>query len=88
MPGLCRSVEVKQIKDEIDEVGVTLSFRSILDQRERGDAVRPHPEQLAVEIGLPRRELSERCGDRRIFAEPVKPGAGRRTGRACDSRRI
>ena len=48
-------IEVQQVEDEIDKVGAAPPFRGILDQRERGDAVRPHSAELAVEIGLPRR---------------------------------
>ena len=70
------TVEVQQVEDEIDKVGAALSFRGVLDQRKRGDAIRPHPAELAVEIGLPGRERAQRRGDRRIFAGPVEPGAG------------
>jgi hypothetical protein len=46
-------IEVEQVEDEKDEVGAALPFRGVLDQRERGDAVRAHPAELAVEIHLP-----------------------------------
>ena len=70
------TVEVQQVEDEIGEVGAALPFRGVLDQRERGHAVRPHPAKLAIEIGLPDRQRARRRGDRRIFAGPVKAGAG------------
>jgi hypothetical protein len=38
--------------------------------------------QLAVEIGLSRREQRYRCGDGRIFMRPVKPGGGQQPDRA------
>src|SRR5215472_4685069 len=50
--------------------------RGVLDQAERGGAVGPDAAQLAVKIGLSRREQRYRCGDRRVFMRPVKPGAG------------
>jgi len=70
------TVEVEQVKDEIDEVGAALSLRGVLDQREGRDAVRSEPAKFSVDIGLPRREGVGCCRDRRIFAGPVEPGAG------------
>jgi hypothetical protein len=70
---------MQQVEDEIDEVGTTFPFRGILDQRERCDAVGPHPAELAVEIGLPSRQRAECRRDRRIFAGPVEAGAGQQT---------
>jgi hypothetical protein len=68
--------EVKQVEHEIDEVGAAPPFRGVLDQRKRGDAVRPHTAELAVKIGLPRRQRAQGYGERRIFAGPVEPRAG------------
>jgi hypothetical protein len=68
-------IEVEQVEDEKDEVGAAPPFRGVLDQRERGDAVRLHPAELAVEIGLPSRYRAQGRDDRRIFAGPVEPGA-------------
>ena len=70
------TVEVQQVEDEIDKVGAALSFRGVLYQRERRDAVRPHDAELAIEIGLPDRQRAQRRGDRRVFGGPVEPGAG------------
>jgi hypothetical protein len=69
------AVEMDQVEDEIDQVRAALPFRGVLDQREGGHAVRPHPAKLAIEIGLPGRYREERRGDSRIFAGPVEPGA-------------
>lgn len=64
------AVEVQQVEDEIDEVSATLLLCRVLDQRERGDAVWSQPAELAIEIGLPRRQRPQGNGDRRIFAGP------------------
>jgi hypothetical protein len=37
------TIEVEKVEDEVDEVGTALSFRRVLDQCERGEAVRTHP---------------------------------------------
>ena len=73
------AVEVQQVKDEVDEVGAAPPFRGILDQRERRDSVRPHSAELAVDIGLLRRQRGQSRNDRRIFAGRVKPGARQQT---------
>jgi hypothetical protein len=43
---------VEEIEQEKDESAAVTRVRGVLDQAERGGAIRPDAAQLAVEIGL------------------------------------
>ena len=58
--------------------------RCSLDQAERGGAVGADAAQLAVEIGLPRRQRRQRRGDRRVFVASSRA----RCGSAAAPRRV
>src|SRR5262249_58409032 len=75
------AIEVEEIEQEKDESAAVARVRGVLDQAERDGAIGPDAAQLAVEIGLSRREQRYRCGDRRIFMRPVTPGAGQQPDR-------
>jgi hypothetical protein len=49
------TIEVEQVEDEVNEVRAALPFRRVL---ERGEAVRLHSAEFAVEISLPGRKRS------------------------------
>src|SRR6516164_10317723 len=70
------AVEVEQVEQKKDQSGGVPRIRRVLDQAEGGRAVGPDAAEFAVKIGLPRRDLRERRGDRRVFMRPVQPGAG------------
>src|SRR5262245_5501020 len=69
------AIEVEEIEKEKDESAAVPGVRCVLDQAERGGAVGADAAQLAVKIHLPRRELCDRRGDRRVFRSPVETGA-------------
>jgi hypothetical protein len=70
---------VEKIEQEEDESAALTSVRCILDQAERRGAVVPDAAQLAVEIGLPRREQCHGRCDRRLFTRPVEPSPGQQS---------
>jgi hypothetical protein len=49
-------IEVEEIEQEEDKKAAVTRVRGILDQAERGGAIRPDAAQLAIEIGLSRRK--------------------------------
>ena len=69
------AIEVEEIEQEKGESAAVTGVRCVLDQAERGGAVGANAAQLAVEIGLPRRQRRHRRGDRWVFMRPVEPGA-------------
>jgi len=74
---------VDQIEQEKDERAAVAGVRGVLDQAERCGAIGAHAAQLAVEIGLPRRERRDGGRDRWVFGSPVEPGAGQQPDRAA-----
>jgi hypothetical protein len=76
------AAEVEQIEQEKHESIAIAAVRRILDQAEGGGAIRANAAQLAVEIGLLRRQRFDRGRDRRVFTGPVEPGAGQQPDRA------
>ena len=65
-----------EIEKEKDESAAITGVRCVLDQAEGRGAVGANAAQLAVEIGLPRRQRFDRGRDRRVFTRPVEAGAG------------
>jgi hypothetical protein len=82
---------VEQIELEKDKCFAIPGVGRVLDQAEGGRAVRPHPAQLAIKIGLPRRERRDRFCDGRVLIRPVEAGSAvasarrRLSGRATSS---
>src|SRR5205807_5858552 len=60
------AVEVEEIEQEKHESIAVAAVRCILDQAEGGGAIGANAAQLAVEIGLPRRQRFDRGRDRRV----------------------
>ena len=77
------AIEVEEIEQEKHESIAIAAVRCILDQAEGGGAVGANAAQLAVEIGLPRRQRFDRRRDRRVFMRPVEAGAGQQPDRAA-----
>ena len=76
------AIEVEEIEQEKHQSIAVAAVRCVLDQAERGGAVGTNAAQLAVEIGLPRRERCDGRRDRRVFMGPVEAGAGQQPDRA------
>jgi hypothetical protein len=57
------AIEVEQIEQKKHESIAVAAVRCVLDQTERGGAIGANAAQLAVEIGLPRRQRFDRGRD-------------------------
>ena len=77
------AIEVEEIEQEKHQSIAVAAVRCILDQAERGGAIGTNAAQLAVEIGLPRRQRFDRGRDRRVFTRPVEAGAGQQPDRTA-----
>jgi hypothetical protein len=69
------AVKAEKVDRKKTSAACVAAGRSELDDVERGDAVRANAAQFAIQIALPRIEHNHGFGDRRIFVDPVEPGA-------------
>ena len=74
------AIQVQKIEQEEDERRRVAAVGCQLDDVERGDAVKSHAAQLAVEIGLALIERRHGFGDRRIFIRPTEACRGQQRG--------